>query len=78
MSLSNEENVDKDDEASSTDNKDESNEALIGTSGEGNDSLVPQNVDEDDEASSTDNEEESKKAVIGTGHYITHKRSCGH
>jgi hypothetical protein len=38
----NEENVDEDDEASRSDNKEESNEALVGTCGEGNDSLMPQ------------------------------------
>jgi hypothetical protein len=37
----NEENVDEDDEALSNDNEEESNEALVGTSVKGNDSLVP-------------------------------------
>jgi hypothetical protein len=63
----NEENVDEDDEASSNDNKEESNEALVGTSGEGNDSIVPQNADEDDEAASTDNVEENNDTPVGIG-----------
>jgi hypothetical protein len=63
----NEENIDEYDEASSSDNEEESNEALVGTGGEGNDSLVPQNVDEDDEAASTDNEEESNEALVDIG-----------
>jgi hypothetical protein len=55
-------NVDEDDKAPSSDNEEESNEALVGTCVEGNESLlihspVEQNVDEDDEVTSSDNEE---------------------
>jgi hypothetical protein len=42
--LSNEQNIDEEDEASSTDNEEERNEALVGTGGKGNDSTVPQSL----------------------------------